>query len=129
MTPHRILQLNAAATAASGLVMLATRKLLPSLFGLETPVLLDLIAIAFLGYAAVLAFVAHRHPVSRGALMTFTAADAAWVLASAVLLLAFWNQLTFVGRFLVIAVALVVEVFATLQFRAAKRATGGAQAA
>jgi hypothetical protein len=129
MKSHRILQLNAASTAACGLVMLATRRFLPSFFGLETPLLLDVTAIAFLAYAGALAVVAQRQPVSRGALMTFTAADAAWVVASAVLLIAFWTQLTSVGRFLVIAVALVVEVFATLQFRAARRVTGPAQVA
>jgi hypothetical protein len=33
----------------------------------------------------------------------------------------FWAELAAVARFLVIAVALVVELFATLQFRAAGR--------
>jgi hypothetical protein len=56
--------------------------------------------------------------------MTFTIADGVWVMASALLLVLFWAQLAPLGRILVIAAALVVEVFATLQFRAAGRLTG-----
>ena len=119
MAPHRILQLNAASTAASAIVMFAARGILPSLFGLDGPMLIDVLAGGFLAYAGALAIAARRQPVSRQALMAFTVADAAWVAASALVLLLFWAQLAPVGRLLVIAVALIVEVFATLQFRTA----------
>jgi hypothetical protein len=46
------------------------------------------------------------------------------VIASAVILLLFWQQLEPVGRGLIIAVAIAVEGFATLQFSAARRSTG-----
>jgi hypothetical protein len=121
MTSHRILQLNAASTAACGLGMLATRGTLHSLFGLDAPILLDVLAVGLLAYAGALAFTAQRPPVSRQALMFFTVADAIWVVASVIVLVLFWTQLALVARLLVIAVALVVEVFATLQFRAAGR--------
>ncbi len=124
MTPHRILQLNAAATAACAVAVLAARRFLPPLFGLDTPILLDAIAVGFLAYAGVLAFAARQRPVSRQALMFFTAADAAWVAASAILLVLFWEQFAPLARFLVIAVGLAVEVLATLQFRAAGGAAG-----
>ena len=51
--------------------------------------------------------------------MTFTVADAAWVVGSAVALALFWSEFTPLARALVIAVALAVEVLATLQYRAA----------
>jgi hypothetical protein len=121
MTSHRILQLNAISTAASALVMLATRGTLHTFFGLETPILLDGVALAFLIYAGVVGIAAARQPVSRAALMAFSVADGLWVAASVIVLLAFWNQLTPVGRFLIVAVGIVVDVFATLQFRAARR--------
>jgi hypothetical protein len=119
MTSHRILQLNAISTAGCAVGMLATRGILPALFGLDTPGLLDLVAVGLLAYAAMLGIAAHRRPVTRHALLAFTVADVVWVVASAIVLLLFWSQLTPVARVLVIAVALVVEVFATLQFRAA----------
>ena len=94
MTSNRILQINATATAATGLAMLAARGFLPPLFGLGSPLLLDLIAIFFLAYAAGLFFFAARPQVERSALLAFAAADGAWVVGSAVVLLMFWPQLT-----------------------------------
>ena len=121
MTPQRILMLNATATAASAILMLAARGMLYPWFGLDEPLLLDVIAVAFLGYAVALAIAARHEPVSRQALIVFTAADATWVAGSALVLVLFWAQLTPLARLIVIAVALVVELFATLQFRAAGR--------
>jgi hypothetical protein len=119
MVAHRVLQLNGSATAVSALAMLATRGILPPLFGLNSPLLFDGIAIAFLAYAGALFAAAAHKPVSAKTMMMFTAADAAWVVGSAIVLMLYWAQLTPVARFLVIAVALVVEVFASLQYRAA----------
>jgi hypothetical protein len=119
MTPHRILQVNALCTAASALGLLATRGTLPGLFGLNGPLLLDVVAAGFFAYAGALALAAKRQPVSRQALITFAVADAAWVVGSAVALAVFWPELAPVGRVLTIAVAVVVEAFAPLQFRAA----------
>jgi hypothetical protein len=121
MTSRRILQLNAIATAASALVMLATRGTLHTFFGLETSILLDGVAVAFLIYAGVVGIAAARQPISRAALMAFSVADGLWVAASVIVLVAFWSQLTPVGRFLIVAVGLVVDAFATLQFRAARK--------
>ena len=59
--------------------------------------------------------------VNRGTLLAFTIADGMWVAGSAVVLVLFWNQLAPLARVLVIAVAVVVDVFAMLQFRAAGR--------
>jgi len=100
--------------------MLVTRGTLYSFFGLGAPILLDVLAIGLLAYAGALALAAARQPVTRQALMAFTVADGLWVAASVVVLLLFWGQLASVARFLIIAVGLVVEIFATLQFRAAR---------
>ena len=72
MTPQLILTLNAAATAACAIGMLAARSILPAVFGLDSPLLLDTIAIAFLAYAAVLVAAARRQPVERKTLLAFT---------------------------------------------------------
>lgn len=122
LTSNRILQINATATAATGLAMLAGRAFLPPLFGLASPLLLDLIAIFFLVYAAGLLYFAARPHVDRSALLAFAAADGAWVVGSVVVLLMFWPQLTPIGRLLIVGVAIVVDVFAMLQFRAARSA-------
>jgi CHASE2 domain-containing sensor protein len=125
MPSHRILQLNAISTSACALAMFAARGVLHPLFGLDTPFLLDAIATALLAYAGFLAWAAQRRPVGRQALLAFTLADAAWVAASAVVLILYWGQLTPLARALIIAVAIIVEAFATLQFRAAGKASAG----
>jgi hypothetical protein len=119
MNAHRILYLNATATAGCAIAMLAARAVLPPLFGLESPHLLDVMAIGLLAYAGALALAAKRRQVSRTALMFFTAADGARVVGSAVVLVAFWTEFAAIARIAVIAVAAVVEVFALLQFREA----------
>jgi hypothetical protein len=118
MTSNQILQLNAFSTAASAVAMLATRGMLYRLFGLGSPLLLDVIAIGLLIYAGALVLVARAPQVGRRALMAFTLADGVWVVASALVLLLFWTELTPLARVLVIAAALIVDVFAMLQFRA-----------
>jgi hypothetical protein len=125
MTSHRILQLNAISTAACAVGMLAARGILPALFGLDGPALLDVLAVGLLAYAGMMAATATRRPLTRQALLAFAVADALWVVASAIVLLLFWPEFADVARFLVIAVALVVEVFATLQFLAAGKASAG----
>ena len=119
MKPNHILQLNALATAACAAGMLATRGLLPAQFGLVTPFVLDVLAVGLLVYAGALAAAARRTIVDRSTLLMFTAGDGLWVAGSAVVLLLFWSQFTPVARTLVIVVALAVDVFATLQYRAA----------
>jgi CHASE2 domain-containing sensor protein len=119
MTPHRILQLNALSTAACALGMLLTRGALYAQFGLDTPLVLDVLAVGLLAYAGMLASAARRQNVDRATLLVFTAGDALWVAGSAVALLLFWGQFTPVARALVVAVALAVDIFATLQYRAA----------
>lgn len=119
MTPHRILNLNALSTAACAVGMLITRGTLYSFFGLETPLLLDVLAVGLLAYAAALIVVARRETIDRPTLLAFAIVDALWVVGSAGVLLLFWGQLTPLARVLVVAVALAVEVFATLQYRAA----------
>lgn len=119
MTPRRILQTNAFFTAVSAVAMLGLRGTLPPLFGLATPLLLDVIAIGLLAYAGLLVAAARRQPLDRQTLMAFAIADAAWVAGSAVVLLLFWAQLAPIARALIIVAALAVDVFATLQYRAA----------
>lgn len=75
MTSHRILQLNAISTAACAAGMLVTRGTLYTFFGLDTPLLLDVLAVGLLAYAAALGLAAVRQPVTRQALMAFTVAE------------------------------------------------------
>ena len=127
MTSHQILAVNASATAITAVAMLAGRSILAPLFGLSTPRLLDVTAVSFLIYAGVMALAATRRPVPREALLAFAAVDAAWVVFSGVILVLFWSPLTPIARVMVLVVAVVVEVFATLQFRASRGPQGSSR--
>lgn len=124
MTPRQTLLLDAAASALCALAVLVFGAQLAPLFGLDSARALDVTALATLGYAA-LAVRASRATVVRGrTLMTFAIANAVWVVASAVLLAVCWATFAPLARTLVFVVALVVEVFATLQYRAAASVRG-----
>ena len=122
LTARHTLLIDAAATTATALLMLAGRNLLFPYFGLTSPLVLDLTALAFLAYAGIIAVCARR-TVTRTAVMTTAAANAGYVVASAVLLILFWSDLQPVGRALMVMVAITVEAFATLQFAAGRRIT------
>ena len=122
MTSNRILLLNAIATAGCAIGMLVTRGILFQFFGARAPALRrDCRRPARLRGGAVMS--ARQPRVDRGTLLAFTVADGMWVVGSAIVLLVFWNQLAPIARVLVIAVAVVVDMFAMLQFRAAGRVT------
>jgi hypothetical protein len=122
MTTHKILRLNALITAASAAAMLLARPVLFPLFGLSTPMWLDVTAAVFVLYAAALALVAGRASIHRAALVAFTIGDSLCFVASLAVLVVFWSDLAPVARVLVVMTAVVVDVFAMAQYRAAKAA-------
>lgn len=117
---HTIL-IDAAATTATAVLMLAARGLLYPYFGLDSPELLDIAAAAFIVYAGIIGLAAARADISRTTLVTIAGANVAYVVASMILLVMFWSLLEPAGRALIVGVALVVEGFAFLQFTAAYR--------
>ena len=120
MNARRTLLANACVTAVSAVLIFAARESLYPLFGLESSGLLASIAVGLGVYAAILAVVARREALDRRVVMTAAILDAAWVAGSAVVLIAAWTQVAPAGRMLLMVTAVIVEVFATLQFRAAR---------
>lgn len=129
LTAHRTVLIDAIATAGSGVLMLAARGILYPFFGLTSPMLLDIVAVTFIAYAASIAVVAARPVITRAALLTIVGVNVASVVASVAILIVFWADFHPVGRVLIGAVALIVEAFATLQFAAARRMPARAQLA
>ena len=121
LTAHTAVLIDAAATAATALLIIAARGMLYPYFGLDSPMVLDITAAAFIVYAAIIALVAKQPVISRTTLMTIVTANVAYVVASMALLVMLWAEMHAVGRTLVVAVALAVEAFAMLQFMAARR--------
>jgi hypothetical protein len=128
VTGKGIILIDAVASGSSGVLMLAARSILYPYFGLDSPFVLDVVAMGFIVYAATIVVPAIRNAViPRTTLMTVAAANVLYVVASAAVLVAFWSELDPIGRVLIVAVAVIVEAFATLQFTAARRAPARAQ--
>jgi CHASE2 domain-containing sensor protein len=120
MTARSVMFANASFSAASAVFILAARNTLTPLFALDSPVLLIGLAAALVLYAGALVIEARREPPDRRALLTAAILDAGWVLGSAVVLVLAWTELAPLARVLIIVAAVIVELFATLQFRAAR---------
>ena len=120
MNARRILQLNALTTALSAVAMLVARPLLYPLFGLGSPLWLDVATIVFIAYAAALLVAARRPVVGRVELFAFTIGDGLCFAAGLIVLIAFWSNLTPIARALIALTTIVVDVFAMAQYRAAR---------
>jgi hypothetical protein len=112
---------DAIASGATGLLMIAGAGLLEGLLGL--PVALTREAgLVLVPYVAFVAWVGTRETISRPAVQGVIALNVLWFLGSAGLLMSGWVAPTLPGYAFVIAQAVVVGVFAELQFIGLRRA-------
>jgi hypothetical protein len=117
---RKVLLLDAAASGASALLLIAGAGLLDGLLGLPVALMREagLILVPFVAFVA---WVGTREDVARGAVWTIIAANALWVAASIGLLVSGWVAPTALGYAFVIAQAAVVALFAELQYAGLKR--------
>jgi hypothetical protein len=117
---RKSLMLDAVATGATALMLIAGAGLLEGLLGLPVALMREagLILVPFVAFAA---WVGTREAVSRGAVQAIIAANALWVAASIGLLVSGWVAPTALGYAFVIAQAAIVALFAELQYAGLKR--------
>ena len=115
------LLIDAAASGATGLLLIAGAGLLTSWLALPVD-LMRAAGLILVPYVAFVAYVGTRPEISRTAVWTVIAANAVWVVASAGLLVSGLVAPTALGYAFVIAQAVAVGVFAELQFIALRRA-------
>jgi len=111
---RRVLQLDAAATGATGLLLLGGTAALSSLFNLPAPLLLyaGLFCVA---WAATLGIASFRYEISGGFVWTIIVANVAWVIGSVALLVSGNVSPTLLGYAFVFSQAIAVDIFAGLQ--------------
>lgn len=112
---RRVLLLDSVATGATGLLLLGGTGLLHSLLNLPVG-LMTYAGIFCVAWAALVALAYARSELTRGFVWTIIIGNAAWVLASLALLVSGYVAPTLLGYAFVIAQALVVGVFAELQY-------------
>jgi hypothetical protein len=111
---RHVLWADAVASGATGLVMIAGAGVIESLLGLPGALAREA-GIILVPFAALVAIVATRARISRAAVWTTIAANAAWTLVSFGLL-AGGVATTALGYAFVIAQALVVAILAELEY-------------
>jgi hypothetical protein len=117
------LRANGAFSLLSGLVLIGAARPLAALFGLAGPAALLVVGVSLLFYAASLVRNAAREPINRSEALLAVILDAAWVVASAVLIFA--GVLSAAGNWAVAAVADVVLLFGVLQYVGLRRLRPG----
>jgi hypothetical protein len=105
---------DAAASGATGLLMIAGADFLTGLLGLPAALMREA-GLLLVPYVALVAFVGTREAISRPAVRTIIALNVLWVAGSVGLLMSGWVAPTVLGYAFVIAQAVVVGVFAELQ--------------
>jgi hypothetical protein len=116
----RTLLLDAIATGATALLLLAAGGLLAGVLGLPQP-LLRYAGLLLIPFVALVAWAGTRERAPGHVVRTVIGANAVWVIASILLLLGGWVQPTALGYAFVIGQAVVVGVFAELQLMGLRR--------
>ncbi|MBC8075435.1 MAG: hypothetical protein H7Y32_05115 [Chloroflexales bacterium] len=112
---RRVLQANAAACFVSGVALVAAAVPIATLTGAFSPLAIAIIGALCLVAAALCWRVAQSQPLNRRGAWAIAIIDADWVIASAAVLFTGWLPLTETGWWLVLAQALVVDLFAMMQ--------------
>jgi hypothetical protein len=118
---HRALLADAAATAATGLLLSFGAGALSGLLGLHET-LLRFAGLSLLPFAAFVLWLARRPEPSRPAVWGVIAYNAVWAVDSLLILLLGWVAPTTLGYVFVVGQAVVVAAFAELQYFGLRRA-------
>ena len=111
---------DAVASGATGLLMIAGADLLTGLLGLPVALMREA-GLLLVPYVALVAFVGTRETISRPAVQAIIALNVLWVAGSIGLLMSGTVTPTVLGAAFVIFQAVVVGVFAELQFIGLRR--------
>ena len=112
---------DAVASGATGLLLIAGADLLTGLLGLPVALMREA-GLLLVPYVALVAFAGTRETISRPAVQAIIVLNVLWVAASIGLLMGGSVAPTALGTAFVIAQAVVVGVFAELQFVGLRRA-------
>jgi hypothetical protein len=115
------LLVDAVASGATGLLMIAGAEALTGLLGLPVPLMREA-GLLLVPYVALVAFVGTRENISLGAVKTIVALNVLWVLGSIGLLMSSLVAPTMLGYAFVIVQGVAVGVFAELQIIGLRRA-------
>jgi len=117
---RNVLALDAAASGATGLLLVAGAGVLEDILGLPGALMREA-GLILIPYVAYVAFLATREPIARSAVWAIIAANALWAFASVGLLVSGLVEPTALGYAFVIAQAAVVALLGELQYASLNR--------
>ena len=117
---RRALVLDAVASGATALMMIAGAGLVEGLLGLPAALLRGA-GLVLLPYVAFVIYTGTRETISRPAVWAIIVANVLWAAASAFLLVSGWVAPTALGTAFVIAQAVVVALLGELQYMGLRR--------
>jgi hypothetical protein len=117
---RNVLLVDAAASGATGILLIAGASLLDGLLGLPVTLMREA-GLILVPYVAFVAWVGTRETIARGAVWAIIAANALWATASVGLLVSGLVAPTILGYVFVIAQAAVVALLGELQYAGLKR--------
>lgn len=117
---RRALLLDAVASGATGLLMIAGAGLVEGLLGLPASLLRGA-GLVLVPYVAFVIYTGTRETISRPAVWAIIVANVLWAAASALLVLSGWVAPTGLGYAFVIAQAVVVALLGELQYMGLRR--------
>ncbi|MEE2602665.1 MAG: hypothetical protein VX595_06325 [Pseudomonadota bacterium] len=112
---------NALCSTILGVILLFYPSAVAALMGEFNPLILMVLGAGLLLFAADVAWVATRKPISQRLAKMITTADAAWVVATPVAMIVAAPWLSFWGQILLLDVALLVAFCALCQRRGLQR--------
>jgi hypothetical protein len=121
---RRALILDALASGATALLMIAGAGLVEGLLGLPAALLRGA-GLVLVPYVAFVIYTGTRDAISRSAVWLIIVANVAWAAASALLLVSGWVSPTALGYAFVIAQAVVVALLGELQYMGLRRGLRG----
>ena len=121
---RRALILDALASGATALLMIAGAGLVESLLGLPAALLRGA-GLVLVPYAAFVVYAGTRDIISRSAVWMIIVANMAWAAASALLLVSGWVAPAALGYAFVIAQAVAVALLGELQYMGLRRGVRG----
>ncbi len=112
---RRALLIDAAASGATALLLVAGAGLLDGLLGLPVALMREA-GLVLVPYVAFVAWTATRESIARGPVLGIIAANGLWAIASFAVLLGGWVAPTALGYAFVVGQALVVALLGELQY-------------
>jgi hypothetical protein len=117
---RRALLVDAAASGATGALMIAGAGFFDGLLGLPVALMREA-GLILIPYVVFVVWVGTRETIARGPVLAIIAINAVWAVASFALLLSGWVSPTLLGHAFVIAQAVVVALLGELQYIGLKR--------